>query len=600
MLRETSLDDIVRDTDGKAETPEEGSDSMAFSGTEIPEPLPDIVSDDETRRHAGPQRDHDDETLMHIRSLLHDAETLPFEELNRLAVFRTDFCQPDHFDATLYHNKIVTDVDVCRLFSAQSALTQVIRDCLERKCIVLIQQPRRPAGKKSTDEVVCELLITGTLQSVLNELEMRFALEVIYPDSTSRWIELSYKLDVEENKMYFFPPEGTTIMCGTDRKRDLLVMNLRYSQGKCCRRQHRLSKTAVAVGEYGFKVALDATNLEQAMNRIMKSWVASAQWYGVPGATLMNFVDPAGQAARERLCKSSMLLPKDAPTITDYRSEPGLWNVVPVTQRSLNCIVESWASIVRAEVSVNFDDSLVHAEQQASQIARIEVQKHDYRMAQAAAKRIVQNSEFESAGGGESQVEEESITTEFSDREGGFHHVNSTIRRPNFDYVEGMAHRDTESEYQSEVESETEAVVRKYSLLDCYFAVFKYRHIYNQTAFPHIEIAPEVARVFMQETFQKRLAWALKYQRERQANLVLKILLKREREHEISRTVRLRNIMFVLNSDMVLASFQAMLDKNVNDRILANLANEMQARHLAKPRDSTWWLDCSCWRWCGK
>lgn len=600
MLQETSLDEIVRDSERKNETTEEDFSNSDGAASELPEPLPDVLSDEEQRRHAGRVRDEEEETMTHIRSLLHDATALPFEESNRLAVYRSDLCQPDHFDVSIYHNKIVTEVDVCRMFSAQSALQRVIRDCQERKCIVLIQKPARGEDSGCKDDVICELLITGTLQSVLDELGMRFVLEVMYPDSTVRWIELAHRLDVDEGKMYFYPPDDTTIMCGTDRARDLLIMNLRYSHGKSRRTHYRLSKTAVAVGEYGFKVKLDAHSLEQAMSRIMKTWVSHAHWYGVPGATLLNYVDPAGQAARERMHRTSMLVPGESRTAKRVKADTELWNVVPVSQKSLNCYVESWTSVVRAEVSVNFDDSLVHAEQQASQMARAEVQKRDYRMAQTAAKRIVQNSEYEGARGAESHPEDESIVAEYSDRGGGFHHVDSTIRGAVFDRVEGMAHVDKEGSCRSDVESETENVVRKYSLLDCYFAVFKYRRMYNQTAFPHIEILPEIERVFMQETYQRRLANAWKYQERCHSELVMNILLERERAHDISRTVRLRNLTFELNSDMVLASFQAMLDKSVNDRILSNLANEMQARHLANTQKKGSWLGRVCSGWCGE
>lgn len=554
-----------------------------------------------------------------LTSILLDPECGPSEygASNRMVVLRRDLNTPKIFDANAYHNKIITEQDINHLFTG--GLLKILRDLLSKKFIIMIQK-----DNSNDPDIVCSILVSGTLETVLEELNIKFMVQIIYPDSSSKYVELTHSIDNEKLQMVFQLPNNKTVLCVSNIEKDLLHMNLRYAYGdaKYHKNRHRLSKTTITIGTYAMMLKLDSDSLRAALSRINHSWKMSGTWNATPGATVTSFLNPIPIPTMNAPPSpeiSMIIAPKSLPPISiaedgikeedeqkqktknkedeianknekEEKEGKCAWKSLNIKDSSLNKDVFSFASKLHANIFVSFDDSLCSAQSESLRKVRHDIQKREYNIAQRAANRLVQMSEVDDTDLGDSDSNSDPTIGCEMDLYGPRDNWKSQHGTDN--------HKKTVPKDYGSNEEECLSTV-----FGCYYILYKYRRIFDREAFFHITIPATYTEKFDSELYQQDITESIAELRKLRSKYVMADLLNLEQRHGIYRVVKLSNIVFEIPLEMVLASFQATLQKHTYEQLMINVADESAVKQIFKEtesQNSRNWNFPFCTNWCVK
>lgn len=256
-----------------------------------------------------------------LTSILLDPECGPSDSnaSNRMVILKRDISSPETFDIRIYHNKILTMEDANHLFTG--GLVKIIRELINKRFIILIQKKELT----NTDpEIICSILVTGTLETVLRELNIDFSVQVVYPDSTSKYVRLEHHISDNGQDIIFRIDRNCSILCVSNSEKDLLHMNVRYTygHGEKKKMRHRLTKTTITVGEYAKKAKLDSDSLTRAIKRINQVWQIPGIWNAIPGATIKSFLNPEIGCLSSGKKEFTRLPPKNMPLKMSGPNQP--------------------------------------------------------------------------------------------------------------------------------------------------------------------------------------------------------------------------------------------------------------------------------------
>lgn len=557
-MTEIKLGDITRrsfDLEFESEPTDEEelsaytSDGIRLTGEIGYESASDIPIDE---RSSHVMVDGIDENL--LESIIQNPFGGPSEEEHTyISVLKRDVNISHHSSLTMYHNKILTEADINHLFTG--AMLKILRRCLSKKNILMIKK-----SSQIDDCALCKILITNTIQTILDELEIKFTLQIIYPDHTIKYIDISYTVYEKEKVIRFYFCKEDKILCATNTKSDLLHLNILYSHNDSHGTKHRLLKTAIKVGDYGAHMKIDADTIQSAVDRIHTSWRSAGIWKGTLPSSIMKFLYPIGTPPPPQKMQKTFP-PNSQPPIeskkendkeydlkgktkcarepvTDvYTSLNGWHEVRSATKLMIEKCHETYDGNVAATILVNFDDSLCEAQRQAASKIKAQVMRREYKVALAASNRLVQMSEFDTL----EEIESDNGCT------------SESSRRDEFE-----------------------------SIMECYYTIYRYRRIFDPQAFAHIVIDNDTHVLLQRDPWRSKFEYQGEILNELKSKLIFADMLDQESRRLIYRVVHLKNIVFECSLPMALVSFQATMQKNVFDKLVNSIADSEEMREIAR------------------
>lgn len=501
--------------------------------------------------------------LSHRTRVRCESHAVPVSMMTFYSVLESDISSPA-IDVAQYHMKLLTQVDIGRMFVGTSKLRHVLDVALQQHSYLVMLSSY--AHTNPEKKQVAEVQVAPCVSEALALLGVGFALNVRYPDGSMRVMPLHWTLSEEKDQLLLELVEqeyASEIVVVSKSGDDLVFFDVHFTRAGVCLPNFVVMRASMAVGEFGQAVIIDKMVLQEVFNRLY----TPSRRFVTNTVTLESF-----ERIDERHERAVMQIPamvsvdrttdprtpmvsashysntedfaftstRDATpyerwqSVTKtYRTSDGWFRLLPSKNLNRECRFSS--AELHCGIYVNIDDSIHEAQRQLWEKVYLQLKTRHLRHCQDAAPKIIQMS---------------------------------APATPEFGEADDVAYLTTDEEHVA-------AINRIYkgkqprgpdpddALAIYCFVVHRYRTIFEPEAFANITFPPHIAAMLATDTFVNRLAADKTMMEQNISRYIIDGLLSLEDDHLLERKVHLRKWTLQCPVEFVGVTLTKMIDGDI-------------------------------------
>lgn len=517
------------------------------------------------------------------------------KELEYYDVIDTDLVS-DAYDLDEYNMKLLTDVDVTRLFVGTSTLRKLLEVEQARGAYLIMHSSEQHRSSRintaradGVETKVGVVQVAPCLTEVLLAMRMEFAVNIRFPDETMRQLPLRWELDSDDYLILTIatPPSGTAeILAVSSDEDDLIFFDIHFMRDGVCLPNFIVMRACTTIGRFARAVSMDKGALTRVLQRLyepvmrnvrehvtLESYArrpedgprAIPQMVEVPldgnPSTLVgsaaHYPDtPGAYYAFASMRDRSATDQWDRVTDT-YRTTAGWHHLIPGKQ--LNRNFKYAAGELACDIFVNIDDSVHDAQRTLYAEVYHMLQTRHAKHARIAAKQIVQMSRPAD------DPAHDALELEYMTNDEGF--------------VERI---------RAASKGKAPAIDRTQTLMSCYYALHRFRTFFDADAYPHITISPFAMSALNDDEYTSMLARDRLEMTRYISDYIIDKLLVLEKNNSLERKVHLRGWEIRCPLEFAGAALTKMIDSDVYQQIWTKyLIEKREMRRIAAQQSDT-------------
>lgn len=499
-------------------------------------------------------------------------------------IMADDLCS-DAFDMSDYNMKLLTDVDIGRIFVGNGDLRRMLMaDNARGSYLIILTDPKYTEPSIGRVGIV---QVTPSIAEVLNSLKFEFMVNIRYPDDTMRMVPAKWETNDERQSIQFnlcgLDADDLEILVVSASADDLVFFDIHFAKQGVCLPTFIIMRASMTVGKFARAVLVDKVCIESILRRLytptcssvkdmvpLESYTVSFEKSNAdPGVKKMPSIitpvkdpDPStlmGSAHHYSDRRDILFEKLQTPTVSapwssvtkNYKTSQGWYQLTPGKQ--LNRHFAYGAGLLTCDIFVNLDDTIHDTQKTLYSSVFDELMTKNNRHAKRACTQIIQMSravpdEFQ-----------DTYEAEYMTNDEGYADLVSEITKG-----KGVA-----------------AIDPFESLMMCYYVLHRYRSLFDPHAHAHVVIPPHVMDELLASPYTGQLAHDRLDIQQYISRYILDKLLKMEKDNQLERKVHLRAWTVECPLEFVGKALSKMIDMDVYDSIWAKFLIE---KHEQKKR----------------